>query len=156
MDDRHEEYGGIGSGDATQPDEEELRREREALEHITSEATECINSNVLGETCLTILGSNMIDVLHPGTADASHHFTNTGSQRKTHEEEGPKNKPGDTEEADEDEEATWLQSIQSTGVGNVTSLEGLKSGGLVMDMSQLRDEPTSTPAKRSLKSNLPR
>ena len=30
-----------GQGDISQPDEEELRREREELETITAEATEC-------------------------------------------------------------------------------------------------------------------
>lgn len=42
MDEQQAQYGAAGGGDATQPDEEELRREREALEHITSEATEYV------------------------------------------------------------------------------------------------------------------
>jgi hypothetical protein len=38
--DREVQYGTVESRDATQPDEEDLRRHQEALEHITSEATE--------------------------------------------------------------------------------------------------------------------
>lgn len=40
LDDEQGQYGGIEGGDVLQPDEEELRREREELEQITMEATE--------------------------------------------------------------------------------------------------------------------
>lgn len=42
LDDGQGTYGGIGGEDVPQPDEEELRRDREAMEQITSEATECV------------------------------------------------------------------------------------------------------------------
>lgn len=53
MDDQQAQYGAVSGGDVGQPDEEELRREREALEHITSEATEYVNVWSLGSACLT-------------------------------------------------------------------------------------------------------
>ena len=53
LDDQQAQYGAASGGDAIQPDEEELRREREALEHITSEATECVKLAWSGRVCLT-------------------------------------------------------------------------------------------------------
>lgn len=38
----HAQYGGTGGDDVVQPDEDELRREREALERITAQAAECV------------------------------------------------------------------------------------------------------------------
>ena len=40
LDDQQIEYGATAHAEAAQVDEEELRREREALERITNEATE--------------------------------------------------------------------------------------------------------------------
>ena len=38
----HAPYGAIGDDDVAQPDEEELRRERETLDRVTAEATEYV------------------------------------------------------------------------------------------------------------------
>ena len=100
------------------------------------------------------LDSNMIDVLHPGTSDVSHHFANTGSQRAAREDDTSKTQSGSTADTEEDEEAAWLQSVQASGIDNVTAVKGLQSGDLVLDISQLRDEPPPSAAKRSLKARL--
>ena len=95
----------------------------------------------------------MIDVLHPGTSDASHHFAHAGSQRSARRKDASADQANSTAELEEDEEAAWLQSVQAAGVDEVTDVRELQSGNLVMDMSTLRDEPTSM--KRSLKGRLP-
>jgi hypothetical protein len=45
LDERQGQYGGADGGEATQRDEEELRREREALEQIAADATECVRAD---------------------------------------------------------------------------------------------------------------
>ena len=59
LNDQQAQYGAAGGGDAAQPDEEELRREREALEHITTEATEYVkygwSSKTLSNTCPAVI-----------------------------------------------------------------------------------------------------
>ncbi|KAK3691789.1 hypothetical protein LTR37_018447 [Vermiconidia calcicola] len=115
LEEHQAEYGGIGGGDAPQPDEEELRRERETLDQITTEATD-----------------NMIDVLHPGTSDSlSQHFAHGGSQRSW------QHRDDQTEEGEEDEESAWLQSVQASGTEDI---KGLQTGDLTMDVGQLREE----------------
>lgn len=104
-------------------------------------------------TCLTIPNSNMIDVSHSGTSELSHHFAHGGSQRFHHADGAPKQPDNPEEELVEDEEAAWLQSIQGAGADNMTTVQGLQSGGLVLDIGTLRDDPSA--AKRSLKANLP-
>ncbi|KAK3115695.1 hypothetical protein LTR53_004711 [Teratosphaeriaceae sp. CCFEE 6253] len=111
-------YGSVGSIDVAQPDQEELRREREALERITAEATD-----------------NMIDIAHPGSADFSHHFAHTPYDRRPAEANGPAKLAAAVDDA---EEAAWLQAVQSAGDGAVTQVKGLQSGALIIDMSQFR------------------
>jgi hypothetical protein len=89
----------------------------------------------------------MLDASHPGTGELSQHFAHSrhdtpfeGSADGTAETEG-------------DEEAAWLESIQETGADDLAAVAELQSGDIVLDMTQLRDEPTS--AKRSLKGKLP-
>ena len=96
----------------------------------------------------------MIDVLHPGTSDVSHHFAHTGSQRSAHQDQSSQKQQDSAEGAEEDEEAAWLQSVQAAGVDNLTTIKGLQSGNLVLDVSHLRDEPAPSAAKRSLKAKL--
>ena len=93
----------------------------------------------------------MIDVLHPSMTDQIAHR----SDDRLEQENSPATEsPADPEEADEDEEAAWLKSVQSASIDNVTGTQGLQSGNLVMD-TQLRDEPAPSAAKRSLKARLP-
>ena len=101
-----------------------------------------------------MLDSNMIDVLHPGTSELSQHFAQTGSQRSTHTDNAPKQPRDPAEDPADDEEAAWLQAAQAAGTDNVTAVQGLQSDSLVMDIGQLRDEPTPSVAKKSLKGNL--
>lgn len=84
----------------------------------------------------------MIDVLHPSTSDVNHHS-------------GSKTQPSRIEDDGDDEEAAWLQSVQAAGANDLTAVQGLQSGDLVMDISQLREEPTPAAAKRSSKSRFP-
>ncbi|KAK4549410.1 hypothetical protein LTR36_006407 [Oleoguttula mirabilis] len=137
-DSRPAQYGSIvgrDGDDVAQPDEEELRRDREALELITAEAAE-----------------NMIDVSHRSSADISHHiaYTNHDRQATTHYETNAESEdPAGPEDA---EEAAWLQSIQSDGLDSVTGVKGLQSGALVLDISQLRQEPSPSSARKAPKS----
>ncbi|KAK5163933.1 uncharacterized protein LTR77_010328 [Saxophila tyrrhenica] len=132
---RQGDYGTVESEEVAQPDEEELRREREALEQITMEATD-----------------NMIDASHPGTSELSQHFAHA---RPTTPFESSADGPSDVEE-DEDE-AAWLESVQAAGMDEVVPVDEIQSGNLVMDFSRLRDDPMSIPstAKPSLKGKLP-
>lgn len=47
---RQTQYGGIGDGGVAQPDEEELRRERQALDQITADAAEYVAMGI-GQLC---------------------------------------------------------------------------------------------------------
>lgn len=49
-------YGAVEAEDLSQPDEEELRREREALDRITAEATEYETAYILETIILMLLG----------------------------------------------------------------------------------------------------
>lgn len=106
--------------------------------------------------CLVLTGpdSNMIDVLHPGTSELSHHFAHVRSKRSVDANGAPREARPESV-AEDDEEAAWLQSVQAAEVGGVTTVKGLESGSLVMDISQLRDEPTSSTGQRSLTARLP-
>lgn len=93
----------------------------------------------------------MIDVHHPDAAELGDH---AGSQRfpraKNDSQSGEPNEEsneGEDEEEDE-EEAAWLQSVQED---NLTDVHGMQTGGLVMDVNQLRGEQSA--AKKSLKAN---
>lgn len=53
---------------------------------------------------------------------------------------------GDEEE--DEEEAAWLRSVEGD---NLTDVQGMQAGGLVLDVNQLRGEQSA--AKKSLKAN---
>lgn len=94
----------------------------------------------------------MIDVSHPDSAEFSLRFAHADGHKQSHDIHS-KNKPEPSGEADDGEEAAWLQSVQAAGSGEV---QGLDSGNLVMDVGQLRDVPVQSAAARSLKGKLPR
>lgn len=95
----------------------------------------------------------MIDVLQPGTSDISQHLAHAGSQRSTRDTDAKMNSSS-TEEDEESEEAAWLQSVQAASSNDFAIVKGLQSTNLVLDIGQLRDEPTPSPAKRSLRAKL--
>ncbi|KAF2766641.1 hypothetical protein EJ03DRAFT_353778 [Teratosphaeria nubilosa] len=113
------QYGAVRDEDVAQPDEEELRQEREALEQITAEASE-----------------NMIDVSHAGTGELGHYRTQTNHER--HKDSGQAADIKAEPEAQDAEEAAWLQSLQNEGIDSAGEVKGLQSGTLVMDIGQLR------------------
>ncbi|KAK0986075.1 hypothetical protein LTR91_010346 [Friedmanniomyces endolithicus] len=119
-DSHHVHYGGLADEDVAPPDEDEIRRAREALNRITNEATE-----------------NMIDVSHPSSTDLSQHFTSTNHDRHT---AGDNTSGGSIKAVDaiEDDEAAWLRSVRSAGLDSGTQIKGLQSGSLVLDIGQLR------------------
>ncbi|KAK5125040.1 hypothetical protein LTR85_001231 [Meristemomyces frigidus] len=133
-DTRPAQYGSIGTEDDAQPDEEELRREREVLERITAEAAD-----------------NMIDVSHPSSSDLSHHIAHTSHDRQTNQDHRQHTGQQDTAEPEDADEAAWLQSLQSDGLDSVSGVEGLRSGALVMDISQLRQDAPPSSVKKALK-----
>lgn len=94
----------------------------------------------------------MIDVHHPDAADFVP--SAAGSQRLSRapydsaELQKKEQNAGEDDEEDE-EEAAWLESLQGD---NLTSVQGMQAGGLVLDVNQLRDEPSA--AKKSLKARV--
>ncbi|TKA26783.1 hypothetical protein B0A50_04229 [Salinomyces thailandicus] len=108
------QYGSAEDAHAVQPDEEELRRQREALEQITAEAAE-----------------NMIDV-------SQHHTAHSNHDRQGRDTTEAQAEPADAEEA------AWLQSIHSAGLDSDVEVKGLQSGALVMDLSSLRQDARKT------------
>ncbi|CZT22819.1 uncharacterized protein RCC_08525 [Ramularia collo-cygni] len=111
-------YGATDSFDYAhaQPDEQELQRERDALEHITVNATD-----------------HMIDVLHPNESNFNH--THTTAPGTVHSNGGQGQHMGeaesDTQDADED---AWLASIAGLG----TAVRPPQKHTLVLDVAQLR------------------
>ncbi|CAK1355141.1 hypothetical protein CB0940_01101 [Cercospora beticola] len=112
-------YGTHDTGGIIPRDEEELRRERDALEYITARAAD-----------------HMIDIINPSPADldqaridvSKHRTSDTGSssangQAQNHEEDS------------DDEEAAWLRDLEE----NDTDVAAPQRGNLVMDISLLRD-----------------
>ncbi len=150
---QQQQYGTVETGDAGQPDEEELRREREELEQITVEATECVNSPLRGTPGLIVYYRNMVDASQPGTSELSQHLTHARPTRQFEAAAAD----GTSEVEEEEEEAAWLESVQAAGVDDVKAVDALRSGDLVLDISQLRDAPAATTsnAQRSLKGKLP-
>ncbi|KAI6859992.1 hypothetical protein KC338_g1636 [Hortaea werneckii] len=118
-------YGGLGGEDAAQPDDEDLSREREALEQITAEASE-----------------NMIDV-------SQHHTFRSSHSHQASADEDPDNAAEHQEDSEDAEEAAWLQSIQSAGLDSSNEVKGMQSGALIMDIGQLHQDAPSTSAKRT-------
>lgn len=102
----------------------------------------------------------MIDVSHPSTAE--HCLQNLPTNHDRYPGTGLKNDSipdraegvDDVEEADGEGEAEWLRSISSSGLDFASEVKGLQSGTLVMDISQLRLEGTSSSTKRALHSAL--
>ncbi|KJX97638.1 hypothetical protein TI39_contig475g00007 [Zymoseptoria brevis] len=115
LDSRQTSYGAIDSNDRysqAQPDEEELQREREALEYITADATE-----------------HMIDVLHPTDAAMEHSIDN-GNDRHIRDDHS------ESESGQDAEEEAWLESIKSASAAQVKMPQ---NGTFVMNVGQLRD-----------------
>lgn len=96
----------------------------------------------------------MIDVHHPdaelgpGAGLQRDSRPNDGTQRREEDAEDEHEVEGEDEEEDE-EEAAWLESVQAD---SATAVQGMQASGLVLDVGQLRDEPSA--AKRSLKAKI--
>lgn len=94
----------------------------------------------------------MIDVHHPDAADFVP--STTGSQRLARApydwaELQKKGQDAEEDEEEDEEETAWLESVQA---GNMTDVQVMNAGGLVLDVNQLRDEPSA--AKKSLKAKV--
>ncbi|KAK0281222.1 hypothetical protein LTR91_000183 [Friedmanniomyces endolithicus] len=122
-DSHHVQYGGLADEDVAPPDEDEIRRAREALNRITNEATD-----------------NMIDVSHPSSTDLSQHYTHANHDRHTAGDH-TSSRSSKLVEAMEDDEVAWLQSVRSAGLDSGTQIKGLQTGSLVLDIGQLRSSP---------------
>lgn len=91
----------------------------------------------------------MIDVLQPGTSDVSQHLAHAGGQRADSKMEART-----ADEDEESEENAWLQSVQASGADGLATVKDLQSGHLVMDITQLRDDPAPSSSKRYLKAKV--
>ncbi|KXT07309.1 hypothetical protein AC578_445 [Pseudocercospora eumusae] len=118
-------YGAVGHSTFAQPDEEELRREREALEHITAHAAD-----------------HMIDVVHPSQSDL-HYGMLLGGHRSylrdpvEHSAAYQHSQHGRAQpETEDSEEAAWLESVQSAQLDTIQMPE---SGTLTIDIGLLRE-----------------
>ncbi|EMC99454.1 hypothetical protein BAUCODRAFT_144876 [Baudoinia panamericana UAMH 10762] len=119
------QYGGVGGEEFAEPDEEELRRQREAFDRITAEAA-----------------SNMIDISQADAADLRRQLAATTHGRR-HSAKHEDNSPTEADQdgaavGEEDEETAWLQSVQSANLASEEDVKRLQSGPRVVDMSQLR------------------
>ncbi|EMF17782.1 uncharacterized protein SEPMUDRAFT_146731 [Sphaerulina musiva SO2202] len=115
-------YGTIeDSGGVSPRDEEELRRERDALEHITAQAAD-----------------HMIDINHPSQADLNQGFVDTANHHREQTDDLSV-EPSQDQDQDQDdsEEAAWLRGIEEEG----TKIQIPQRGTLVMDISLLRNTP---------------
>ena len=95
----------------------------------------------------------MIDVLHPGNTELSQRFAHFGSERTAHLKKNPDD-PSIEGGTAYDEESAWLQSIRAAAE-DMTTVKGLKSGILVMDVGQLRVDPLVSTPRRPAKGKLP-
>ena len=102
-----------------------------------SEEKDTVSSFVI----LTKLYSNMIDVSHPGNIEFSMRSTRANATSG--------------EPASTTDEAAWLESIQAASGGDMTSIKGLNSGSLVLDISHLRNEPPTSAPRQPSKGKLP-
>ncbi|KAK3678530.1 hypothetical protein LTR78_001828 [Recurvomyces mirabilis] len=109
------QYCVIRAEEDVQPDEEAMRREREALEEITARATD-----------------DMIDASHPVVGEYSYHSENNADESST----------SAAETADEE---AWLRSLEADGLGQKMQVKGLNSGTLIMDIDQLRQDESARP-----------
>ncbi|KXT12783.1 hypothetical protein AC579_1806 [Pseudocercospora musae] len=127
-------YGAVDHATFAQPDEEELRREREALEHITAHAA-----------------VHMIDVLHPSQSDL--HCAQVLGGNRSYRTDPTEHSAGYQEsqhsraqpETEDFEEVAWLESVQSA---QLDTIQMPKSGTLTMDIGLLRE---SRPSQRNPK-----
>lgn len=93
----------------------------------------------------------MIDVSHPSSSDLTHHIAHTNHDRHIRREHSFSAESEATAGLDDAEEAAWLQSVQPKDLDSVTGVKGLQLGALVMDISQLRQEPPPPSAKKAPK-----
>ncbi|QIX01925.1 hypothetical protein AMS68_007442 [Peltaster fructicola] len=122
------QYGAIETDDLdAQPDEEEVRREREVLEQITARAAD-----------------NMIDVLHADHIEGEHHLTPNLSylSLKGLRTQQPTIKDQD-EHTDEEIEQAWLKDIHASDTDNDVTVKGSYTGNLVIDLGRLRQTDQS-------------
>ncbi|KAK4580099.1 hypothetical protein LTR86_000301 [Recurvomyces mirabilis] len=107
------QYGVFRAEEDVQPDEEAMRREREALEEITVRATD-----------------DMVDASHPVPGEYSNRVENNADESST-------------TAAETDDEEAWLRSLEADGLGQKMQVKGLNSGTLVMDIDQLRQDESA-------------
>jgi hypothetical protein len=86
--------------------------------------------------------SNMIDVSQPAAHEFSHTYTNHDRHTILEPDHKANDKPD--AEAEDADEAAWLQSIQLAGLDSTAEIKGLRSGALVMDPGQLRTPSRAT------------
>lgn len=93
----------------------------------------------------------MIDVHHPEAAELGPNASMRSTPHQHTDAEREQGDSGDEDEDDEEdeEEAEWLRSVEAD---NKTQVQGMEASGLVLDMGQLRDEPSA--AKKSLKARV--
>lgn len=131
-------YGTIErSGGMPPRDEEELRREREALEHITAEAAEyALAGEYLCYYTSDREHSHMIDIVHPSQADLDQGLSDTAKQTR-HQADDPFVEPARYQEDDDSEEAAWLEGLEEEGL----KIQVPQRGTLAMDINLLRNTP---------------
>lgn len=86
------------------------------------------------------------DASEPGLGFGSQRFSRANNDTKG---ERGENDGAEDEEDEDEEEAAWLESVQAD---NLTDVQGMQASGLVLDVGQLREEPSA--AKRSLKAKV--
>ncbi|KAF2718394.1 hypothetical protein K431DRAFT_287676 [Polychaeton citri CBS 116435] len=127
-------YGAFTEEEEPEPDQEELRREREALDSISTYAQE-----------------NMIDVLHQNTSEINHHLTLIKAPTINHSYVHETTQAGWSGHQLDAEDAAWLNSIKASEGDGPHSVKGVVPGALVIDISRLRDSSVALakkPAKR--------
>lgn len=131
-------YGTIEESGRMPPrDEEELRREREALEHITAEAAEYALAEYRSSHCISDRAySHMIDIVHPSPADLNQGLSDTARQTRPQPDD-PFAEPAHDQEEDDSEAAAWLEGLEEEGL----KLQVPQRGSLVMDINLLRSTP---------------
>ncbi|GIZ39868.1 hypothetical protein CKM354_000323400 [Cercospora kikuchii] len=112
-------YGTHDAGGIIPRDEEELRRERDALEYITARAAD-----------------HMIDIINPSQADLDQARNDVSKHHTSYTDVSSANGQAQNHEEDsDDEEAAWLRDLEE----NDTDVAAPQRGNLVMDISLLRD-----------------
>ncbi|KAI5369729.1 hypothetical protein Slin15195_G006060 [Septoria linicola] len=111
-------YGTIDYESVPPRDEEELRRERDALAHITARAAD-----------------HMIDIVRPSQAELNQGLDDPAKHQSSHED--TTSADASHEENEDDEEAAWFEGLEDEEV----SIQVPQRGNLVMDVSLLREPP---------------